>query len=36
MNNCGKESLEDVILTIIKIGLILLVGYLMLKAFQGA
>ncbi len=35
MNKKGKKSLEDIILAIIKIGLILLVGYLILKALQG-
>ena len=35
MNNKGKESLEDILLVIIKIGLILFVGYLILKALQG-
>lgn len=35
MNKNGKESLEDIILAIIKIGLILLVGYIILKVLQG-
>ncbi len=36
MNKRGKESFEDVIIAVIKIGLILFVGYLILKAIQGA
>jgi len=36
MNKRGKESLEDGIIAIVKIGLILFVGYLILKAIQGA
>ncbi len=36
MNKQGKESLEDAIIAIIKIGLILFVGYLLLKVLQGA
>ena len=35
MNKSGKESFEDIII-IVKIGLILLIGYLLLKAIQGA
>ena len=35
MNKIGKESPEDIIMTIIKVGLILFVGYLILKALQG-
>lgn len=35
MNKFGKGSIEDIILAIIKIGLTFLVGYLIVKAFQG-
>lgn len=35
MNKQGKESLEDIIIAIVKIGLLIFVGYLVLKAFQG-
>ena len=36
MSKQGKESLEDALIAIIKIGLILFVGYLILKLLQGA
>lgn len=35
MNKGGKESIEDMLLIIIKIGLALFAGYLILKALQG-
>ena len=34
MNKLGKESVEDFVLTIIKIGLILFVGFLILNALK--
>ena len=35
MDKKGKESMENVVIPIVKIGMIVFVGYLLIKALRG-